>query len=157
MTALGVALLVIGSTVVVVEAHFPTLGVLGAPGVAALVAGSVLAVAGLGGGVAISIVVGVLIAAAATSVVAVSVRKGTGVRRRRVRSGAEGLIGRVGVVRSWAEADGKVLVDGALWQARPSWLADDRPPDLHAGDRVIVERLSGLTLGVRRADEWELM
>jgi membrane protein implicated in regulation of membrane protease activity len=27
---------------------------------------------------------------------------------------------------------------------------------LHDGDRVVVERVSGLTLGVRKAEEWEL-
>jgi membrane protein implicated in regulation of membrane protease activity len=30
-------------------------------------------------------------------------------------------------------------------------------PELHAGDPVVVERLSGLTLSVRRAEDWELV
>ncbi len=28
---------------------------------------------------------------------------------------------------------------------------------LHEGDSVVVERVSGLTLSVRRAEEWELI
>jgi membrane protein implicated in regulation of membrane protease activity len=72
-----------------------------------------------------------------------------------VRAGAEGLCGRIGVVRAWDEPAGQVFVDGALWRARLDW----SPPDgeaLHEGDAVVVERVSGLTLCVRRADEWEL-
>jgi len=36
-----------------------------------------------------------------------------------------------------------------------------RPPrdegELHEGDRVVVERVDGLTLCVRKAEEWELV
>ena len=46
-----------------------------------------------------------------------------------------------------------MLVDGALWRARRSWAEDDE--ELEAGDPVVVERVSGLTLGVRKAEEWE--
>jgi membrane protein implicated in regulation of membrane protease activity len=91
----------------------------------------------------------------AVGVVAVSLRGGLEVRRRQIRGGAEGLIGHCGVVQKWMEPSGKVLVDGALWHARHSW-GDDQGAELHAGDPVVVERISGLTLGVRRAEEWEL-
>jgi len=33
----------------------------------------------------------------------------------------------------------------------------DPPTELHSGDRVVVERLTGLTLSVRPAEEWELI
>ena len=157
MTALGVSLLLIGATLVVVETHVPSLGVLGAPGLVALVAGSVLAVGGLGGGLAVVLVTALLIAFAGAGLLAIATRKGAAARRRRVRTGSEGLIGRVGVVRSWGEPTGRVLVDGALWRARRSWHdADEDEHELHEGDPVVVERLSGLTLAVRRAEEWEL-
>ena len=79
-------------------------------------------------------------------------------RRRRVRAGPESLIGHVGVVRSWAEPTGCVQVDGALWTARRSLLDDDEDPqELHAGDAVVVDHLDGLTVVVRRAEEWELI
>jgi membrane-bound serine protease (ClpP class) len=156
MTALGVSLLVLGAIVVVVEAHVPTLGLLGGPGVVALVAGSILTVGALGGGLAISLVAALVLACAGLGVVAVSLRKGAAVRRRRIRTGPEGLISHLGVVRNWGDPTGQVLVDGALWRARRSW-ADEEPDELHAGDHVVVERLDGLTLVVRRADEWELI
>lgn len=158
MTALGVSLLVIGAIVIVVEAHVPTLGVLGGPGVIALGVGAMLAISGLGGGVALGLITALALVAVAGTVLSVSLRKGIAVRNRRVRAGPEGLIGHVGVVRSWADASGKVLVDGALWHARQSWGSDDEDElgGLHQGDSVVVERLSGLTLAVRRAEEWEL-
>jgi hypothetical protein len=33
---------------------------------------------------------------------------------------------------------------------------DDEPGELQVGDAIVVERLSGLTLAVRPAEEWEL-
>src|SRR3954462_6608029 len=49
MTALGLVLLLVGATLVVVEAHVPG-GVAGVAGGLALVAGGVIAIAGAGGG-----------------------------------------------------------------------------------------------------------
>src|SRR5438270_6731035 len=102
MTALGVSLLVIGAVVILVEAHVPTLGVLGGPGVVAVGVGAVLAVSGLGGGVVLSLIAALLLAGVGIGVVALSLRKGMAVRRRRVRAGPEGLIGHVGTVQSWS-------------------------------------------------------
>jgi len=45
-------------------------------------------------------------------------------------------------------------VDGALWQARRSMADEDGV--LAAGDQIVVERVSGLTLAVRRAEDWEV-
>lgn len=151
MTAIGIALLVVGVVVVLVEAHVPSLGILGGPGVVALAVGAVLAVAGLGGGIGFALAAGFLLAGTGVGVVGLSVSKGAAVRKRRHRSG---LIGRLGVVRRWNQPDGTVLVDGALWNACPS-LPDGE--EIHDGDRVVVERVSGLTLAVRKAEEWELI
>jgi membrane-bound serine protease (ClpP class) len=156
MTALGVALLVIGASVILFEAHYPAFGLLGGPGVIALAAGSVLAVGGLGGGVALGLAMALVVALAGAGVLAVSLRKGIAVRRRRIRTGPEGLIGHVGVVRSWSEPTGSVLVDGALWRARRAW-PESEELQLQEGDPIVVEHLSGLTLSVRRAEEWEVI
>ena len=156
MTALGVSLLVLGAIVVVVEAHVPTLGLLGGPGVIALGAGAVLTVGSLGGGLVVSLIAALALACAGLGVLALSLRKAAAAQRRRVRSGPEGLMGHVGIVRSWGEPTGKVLVAGALWQARRSW-SDEERDELSCGDHVVVERLDGLTLVVRRAEDWELV
>jgi membrane-bound ClpP family serine protease len=158
MTALGVSLLLVGAIMILIEAHVPTLGVLGVPGVVALSAGAVLAVLGLGGGVVLGVVAALLVAISAGGALALTVGKGVAVRRRRVRAGPESLIGRLGVVRSWDEVQGCVSVDGALWTARRSVLDDpEEPGELHAGDTVVVDHLDGLTVGVRRAEEWEVI
>jgi membrane-bound ClpP family serine protease len=152
MVEAGVALLVVGAVLLVAEAHVPS-GVLGAAGGVALAGGAALALAGAGGGVAV-VVGAVLGAMAATGLwLAFAVRKALEARRLRSASGREALAGRCGVVRRWQNGDGQVFVDGALWRARPSW--PDSDDQLTAGDAVVVERVSGLTLAVRRAEEWE--
>ncbi len=154
MTDLGIALLVIGVIVILVEAHVPTLGLLGAPGITALGVGAVLTVSGLGGGLVLGLITALLLVLAGLGGLALVLRKGAGVRRRRISAGPESLIGHLGVVRSWGEPNGSVLVDGALWRARRSW--SDEESELHEGDPVVVERRTGLTLAVRRAEDWEL-
>jgi membrane-bound serine protease (ClpP class) len=158
MTALGVSLLFVGAIVILVEAHFPTLGMLGVPGVVALAVGSVLAVGGLGGGLLLGLLTALVLAGAAVGGLALSLRKGGAASKRRISTGAEGLIGHLGVVRSWREPGGNVLVDGALWRARRGWSEEpeDERGELREGDPIVVERLTGLTLTVRPAEEWEL-
>jgi membrane-bound serine protease (ClpP class) len=154
MTALGVALLIAGAALVIAEAHVPG-GVLGMVGGIALIAGGVVVIAALGGGAAIAIPVGLGIGLVAGGWTLAVARNAAAARRMSVRSGAEGLCGHLGVVRSWSEPSGQVFVDGALWRARHEWPLD-HDEALHEGDAVVVERVRGLTLCVRRADEWEL-
>ena len=157
MTELGMALLLVGAIMILAEAHVQSLGALGGPGVVALGAGAVLAVAGLGGGVALAVITALVLVMAGVGMLTLTLRKGLGVRRRRVRAGPERLIGHLGVVRTWEDPRGSVLVDGALWRARLSACEEEQPLELHEGDPVVVERLDGLTLAVRPAEEWELV
>lgn len=158
MTSLGLALLVVGALVGVAEAHTPSHGVAGGAGVLLMAIGAVLTLSGLGAGVLLAVLAGVVLAGAGAGAVAVTVGKGAAVRQRRVRTGAEGLIGHMGVVRNWTDGTGSVDLDGAVWRARRSVCADEEePPELHRGDTVVVEQLNGLTLSVRPAEEWELL
>jgi membrane-bound ClpP family serine protease len=159
MTSLGLILLVIGAVVAVAEAHYPTQGIAGGLGVLLIAVGAVLAIAGLGAGVLLALLAGGALAAVGAGGVLLSVRKGGAVRHRRVRTGAEGIIGHLGTVRTWTDASGRVAVDGALWQARRSLGVDDdsMSAELHTGDTIVVERLNGLTLCVRPAEDWELI
>jgi membrane-bound ClpP family serine protease len=154
MTWLGFALLLAGVLLVVAEAHVPG-GVLGVAGGMALVAGGIVAIGALGGGAALAIPVGAGLGVAASGWALVVAAKASGARRERVRAGAEALRGRVGVVRRWDDPAGQVFVDGALWRARVEW-PESEDGALHAGDTVVVERVSGLTLCVRQAEEWEV-
>jgi len=155
MTALGFALLLTGAILVVAEAHMPG-AVLGVSGGAALIAGAIIVIAALGGGAALAVPVGVGLGAAAGGWAVVVTRKAAGSRGARVQAGTEALCGRVGVVRRWSDSAGQVFVEGALWRARHEW-ADINGERLREGDSVVVERVSGLTLSVRRAEEWELI
>jgi membrane-bound serine protease (ClpP class) len=79
-------------------------------------------------------------------------------RRLRARAGPEALVGHVGVLRGAPAPQCRVFVDGALWRAEPDWQhADAEHAALHSGDRVVVERVHGLTLCVRKAEDWELV
>ena len=153
MVIFGIVLLLAGAGLLVAEAHLPTYGLLGLAGVVALVAGGAIAVDGSGGGLALVLTVALVMALVAGLALAVAVRGVARVARRRARTGVEALVGHVGVVRSVLEPVGQVFVDGALWRARASW---DDSDDLREGDPVVVERVQGLTLSVRRAEAWEL-
>ena len=73
-----------------------------------------------------------------------------------LRVGAAALPGQVGTVVSSSRGalnEGAVKVFGSVWTAYP---AEGEPP-LEAGDRVVVERLQGASIYVRRAGglpEW---
>jgi membrane-bound ClpP family serine protease len=153
LLTLGVVLLVLGAVLLAAEAHLPSFGALGIAGVAALVTGAALAVDAAGGGVALVLAVAVAIGIGAGALLFVAVRASLPMARARARTGTEALVGQIGVVRQAPAPLGQILVDGALWRARPCW-EDDGP--LQVGDHVVVERVSGLTLSVRRAEEWEL-
>jgi membrane-bound ClpP family serine protease len=150
MTALGIALLVIGAVLLVVEAHVPTAGVLGVLGVVAVGAGGWLALTGAGAAVGLAVAVAVLVALIAGGFLVFAGAQVLRTRRTRIRGGPEGLVGHLGTARA---AD-RVFVDGALWQARLTWPGEQG--QLHRGDPVVVERVKGLTLCVRKADRWEL-
>jgi membrane-bound ClpP family serine protease len=155
MTALGFALLFTGVVLLVAEAHVPG-GVLGIAGGVALIAGGIIVIAALGGGAALAVPIAVGIGAAAGGWALLVARKAASARRGRIRSGAEALCGRLGVVRSWSQPAGQVFVEGALWRARQDWAPSDEE-HLREGDPVVVERVNGLTLSVRRAEDWELI
>lgn len=155
MSVLTLCLLILGLVLLVVEAHVPTYGALGAAGLAAVIAGLVLLVLGSGASLLVALALAVPVTAAAGLFGAVTVRKVRAATRRRARCGAEGLVGRVGVVRRSLDPTGQVALDGALWRARRSWADEDGPPP-GKGDPVVVDHVQGLTLTVRRADPWEV-
>jgi membrane protein implicated in regulation of membrane protease activity len=152
MTALILASLVTGASLLVAEAHLASYGLLGIAGVLALAAGGVMAVEAAGGSLLVALALVLPVALVVAALVAIAGRKALAVSRRRP---SNGLVGRVGVVRHPVEPVGDVLVAGELWRARCSW--DDGEPPPREGEHVVVERVHGLTLSVRRAEEWELM
>jgi membrane-bound ClpP family serine protease len=155
MTALIVALMVLGASLLIAEAHVVSYGVLGVTGVAVLGAAGVLAVSAAGGSVALAVALVLPVAAVTIALVALAGRKALQVARRRPQGGVTGLVGRVGVVRRAVAPEGDILVAGELWRARRSWVDDGQA--LAEGEHVVVESVHGLTLSVRRAEEWEML
>ena len=149
MSTLGIVLMLLAAALAAAEAHVPSHGALGGGAAVAAAAGLALVIAGAGFGLAAALAVGLVFGLVAATFVLLVVRKALKASRGRVRSGAEGLIGRVGEVR----ASGQVFLDGALWRAR-AWPGEEE--SLQRGDPIVVERVDGLTLTVRRAEEWEV-
>ena len=154
MSGIGLLLVLVGAALVVAEAHVPSHGALGTAAAVALATGIGLLVSGAGLGAAA--VLGAVVATALFSLalVLLMARKGLATRRIRARGGAEGLVGRLGEVRAPPAPVGCVFVDGALWRAR-RWDLEGEP-ELQPGDPVVIEQVSGLTLTVRPAEEWEV-
>ena len=154
MVVLGFTLLLVGAALVVAEAHVPT-GAFGVIGGIVLMAGGIVAITALGGGVWVAAPVALVLGALAGGWAYATMRTAGSWRGARVRAGTEALSGRIGVVRRWGDQTGQVFVEGALWRARDDW--DEEDGALREGDEVVVQGVRGLTLSVRRAEEWELL
>jgi membrane-bound ClpP family serine protease len=155
VVGVGIVLIVVGLVLLVIEAHLPTAGVLGSAGAAGLVLGTVLAVLGAGISPPLLVPVAALTGIASLWLGLGAARRVRIARQARSRTGPEALIGRLGVVRSASGPTARVFVEGALWRARLSW-PDSDSAGLSAGQPVVVERVDGLTLSVRRAEEFEV-
>jgi membrane-bound serine protease (ClpP class) len=137
----GLALLLLGIALLVVDLHAPTHGVLTAGGLISLLFGLALLfqnqpgvyrvnlwlILGLGGAIAIFW--------------AFATGKALAAQRQPVKTGMQTMIGQTAEVRG----PGLVFVDGALWQAHAE---DDS--ELVPGEQVEVESVDGLQLTVRR-------
>ena len=137
----GLALVAVGTAMIIAEFFFPTYGSLGIGGVIAFVVGSLILfdtdVPGLGVGRP-------LIAAIATVgalMVGFIVYMATRAMRHPVATGTQGMIGASAEVVADFAGKGKVRYGGELWNAR-----SDRP--LRAGDEARIVKVEGLTLWV---------
>lgn len=154
MTALGLVLIVVAIALLLAEAHLSTGGVMAACASIAVVGGVVLLLLAAGAGPVLVLVVGLGAAAAALSLLVAGRRRILRPLRQRPRTGREALVGHVGVVRADGSQQPEVFLDGALWRAEASPIHHEA--ELHDGERVVVESVNGLTLRVRRAEQWEL-
>ncbi len=152
VTVTGILLLVFGVALIVAEAHLPTHGILGASGVAALVASGLLLYDTNTSAFEISAPVVIAVALVLGGLLAVGVERAVRARRLPKHTGWEEMVGAVGEVRQPLDPVGQIFVQGALWRARlaPAPNGDGQP--LERGSRVRVESVEGLTLHVRPVD-----
>ena len=123
------------------EAKFMTHGVLAIGGIVTMVLGALLLVDApipemrvhLGTALAVSIPLGAITA----TIMSLALKA----RRNKVVTGAQGLVGEVGVAQTALSPSGKVFIHGELWDAVSS-------AQITAGQRVVVRRVDGLQLEV---------
>jgi membrane-bound serine protease (ClpP class) len=149
VTAAGVLLLVAGIGLIVAEAHLPAHGILGASGVASIVASGLLLYDTNSDAFEVSTAVVVVAGRALGGLLALAGERTIRARRLPVRTGWEEMLGAEGEVRVPLEPVGQVFVEGALWRARPIGEGEA----IGLGSRVRVEAVEGLTLHVRPVRE----
>ena len=140
----GLALVLVGASLLVAEAFLPTFGVLGVGGLVAFVLGSLFLFDTEGTGLAVA---RSLVAGAAAVMAICGLVVGTLVvrsQRRRASGGREGMLGAMGVARQRLDPQGTVLVRGEYWTA-----TSDSP--VQPGEPVEVTDVEGLRLRVRPA------
>lgn len=135
----GLALIILGIAFMIAEAFAPSFGILGVGGIIAFVVGGAMLIdtdipeyrlswSFIGATAAVS---------AAFLILFVGSLWRT--QTRKVRSGAEHMIGGTAVILDWSGGEGHVWVEGERWNAK-----SDR--SFVSGDRVRVEARHGLTL-----------
>ncbi|HKC77563.1 MAG TPA: NfeD family protein, partial [Gaiellaceae bacterium] len=136
----GVALMLLGIILLIVDLHAPTHGVLTVGGLISLGFGLALLFQNQPAAYRVNewLVLGIGSAIGAFWVFATG--KALAARRRPVETGIQRMVGQRGEVR----APGLVFVDGALWQAHTT---DDS--ELVPGEKVEVQSVEGLRLTVR--------
>ena len=137
----GVALILLGVALLVIDLHAMTHGALTVGGLVALGFGMALLFQNEPAPYRVNTWLIVGIGSAIAAFWAFALGKGFAARRLPVTVGPQSIVGRTGEVR----APGLVYVNGELWQAH----ADDAS-DLVPGEQVEVEAVQGLQLTVRR-------
>ncbi|HIE17778.1 MAG TPA: nodulation protein NfeD [Dehalococcoidia bacterium] len=140
----GVLLILLAMGLFTAEVFTPTFGGLAAAGIASLVMGSLVLFSHSSPPMQINrgLIAGVTIAIVAFLVFVVgAVVRG---QRRKVKTGAEGLIGRTAVAKTSLAPKGTVLIDGEHWTA----IVDSGK--VEPGEEVMVTKVEGLKLVVTR-------
>jgi membrane-bound serine protease (ClpP class) len=137
----GLLLIALALGLFVAEAFIVSHGALAAGGIVSLVFGGLLLFDTDSEAFDISVPAVILTGAVLGSLFVLVASKAVQTRHREVQTGSEEMLGARGVVRSPLDPVGHVFVRGALWRAR-----SDEP--LREGQRVVVDRIDGLTLTV---------
>ena len=139
----GLGLLVLGIGMMAAEAFTPGIGVLGLGGIVSFILGGLFLFDPAGADIDFAVAWPVVVGAAVTNALLFVGLLGMilRVRRRKVVTGAEQMIGLEGRVVDWENGRGRIRVHGEVWSARAA-------APLAPGMPVRVERRDGLTLHV---------
>ncbi len=137
----GLALVVVGTAMIIAEFFFPTYGSLGVGGIIAFVVGSLILFDTDVPGLRVGRPVIAALASIGALMIAAIVYMASRAMRHPVATGAQGMIGASAEVVADFSGRGRVRYGGELWNAR-----SDRP--LRAGELARIVRVEGLTLWV---------
>ena len=140
----GLALLVLGGGLIVLEFFMPAFGSLGIGGLIAFVMGSIILFDNPAQGLRVALPVVAGLAVSGAVIIATIAWLASRARRRPVATGAEAMVG--GLVEVVTEAHDHCVVryGGELWNAQSA-------TPLHAGQQARIVRVSGLTLWLEPA------
>jgi membrane-bound serine protease (ClpP class) len=143
----GLILILLALVLFVLEAKFPTHGVLGVGGVVAMILGALMLVRSPLTGMGVSLGTAVGIALPVALIIIFLMRLVLRSRNWKQSTGREQLVGEIGDVLEAIAAGGRgmILVHGERWQAVST-------QDIPQGARVRVRRIAGLTLTVEPMD-----
>ena len=136
--------LIIGAFVLfALEAKFATHGILGIGGIGLLTLGGLLLVDGPIPQMRVRLItaLGVSLPLGAITVFLMSIA--IRARRNKVVTGKQGMIGAVGEARTDIDPEGKVFIQGELWNAHA-------PSRVRIGEQVVVRKIEGLELEVEK-------
>ncbi len=140
----GLALIILGISLIAAEAFMPSFGSLGIGGIVAFAVGSLILLDEESLRISLTLVAGTTLVSAAF--VFWMMGRMASLRRKPVRTGAEALIGMTGEVREDFSGDGRIWLMGESWQAKAG-------ETLRKGEKVQVKAKEGLVLTVEKIKE----
>lgn len=142
----GVLLLIVGLVLFALEAKVTSHGVLAAGGAAAMVIGALILVKSPWPAARIHLPTALAVTLPLAAITVFLLRLAIAAKMRKSVTGAQGMVGEVGVVKSDLSPAGKIFVRGELWDARAT-------ENIPVGSRVRVKKIQGLTLDVEPDNE----
>jgi len=141
----GLLLIILGIVFFIAEVKVTSYGVLSLGGLTSLTLGSIMLFEDVGVSLSLMMPTLVLVGGFFIGVSTLAFRA----YRSKPKSGIEGMIGKVGLVKETIDPEGLVFVHGEYWRAKAS-------EKIEPGEDVEVESVQGLVLNVKRAIKKEL-
>jgi membrane-bound serine protease (ClpP class) len=151
VTLIGIALIILAVSLFVLEAKFPTHGILGVGGTVAMILGAIMLIQSPWTGMGVRLSTALAVAVPFAVIAAILTRAVMRSRRWKRATGREELLGEQGEVIETvgtAPALGMVRVHGELWRAEAV-----NGASIPKGARVRVKSIHGLTLDVEPATQ----
>ncbi|NIQ00370.1 MAG: nodulation protein NfeD [Nitrospinaceae bacterium] len=139
----GLLLILLGGVLFIAELNTPTSGLLSAGGVVAILLGSLMLIDTDDPAMQISKVVLYPTLGLSVVLALAILYMANKSARMKIVSGAEGLVGALGVAKTALAPNGNVLVHGELWSAECDGTIEE-------GEKIIVESLEGLKVKVKK-------